>query len=388
MQNKNFIKNFIHNETSGGVVMLLFALLAIIAANSGFSSSYKDFINLPINLNLSNFHADFTLKTFTKDVLMCIFFVVVGMELKREMVEGHLSKKGQKILPLIAALGGILTPALFFFIFNINHPENHAGWAIPSATDIAFALCVLTLIGKSVPPSAKIFLLAIAIYDDLAAIIIIALFYSSGVSLVPLLCSLFFIFTLFLLNKNNVSKISFYLLIGCCLWVCFYLSGVHTTVAGVILGALIPLKIDSKNISPLKNLIKTLHPFVAFFILPLFAFVSAGVSFENITFAALFAPLTLGIAIALFFGKQIGILAATYLAVKANIASKPEGTDWRDIYGVAVVAGIGFTMSLFIGLLAFKEPLLQDEVKIGVIAGSLLSTIWGFIVFKFFCRNK
>lgn len=388
MQNKNFIKNFIHNETSGGVVMLLFALLAIIAANSGFSSSYKDFINLPIKLNLSNFHADFTLKTFTKDVLMCIFFMVVGMELKREMVEGHLSKKGQKILPLIAALGGILTPALFFFIFNIKHPENHAGWAIPSATDIAFALCVLTLIGKSVPPSAKIFLLAIAIYDDLAAIIIIALFYSSGVSLVPLLCSLFFIFALFLLNKNNVSKISFYLLIGCCLWVCFYLSGVHTTVAGVILGALIPLKIDSKNISPLKNLIKTLHTFVAFFILPLFAFVSAGVSFENITFAALFAPLTLGIAIALFFGKQIGILAATYLAVKAEIASKPEGTDWRDIYGVAVVAGIGFTMSLFIGLLAFKEPLLQDEVKIGVIAGSLLSTIWGFIVFKFFCRKK
>jgi NhaA family Na+:H+ antiporter len=388
MKGQNFVKNFIHNETSGGVVMIFFALVAIIVANSGFSGAYKSFINFPIAVDISSFSADFTLKTFVKDVFMCIFFLLVGMELKREMVEGHLSKKGQKILPLIAALGGILTPALFFFIFNINHPENHAGWAISSATDIAFALCVLTLIGKSVPASAKIFLLAIAIYDDLAAIIIIALFYSSGIEILPILCASLVTFIIFLLNRNNFDKILVYLILGCILWVCFYLSGIHTTVAGVILGVLIPIKIENKNISPLKNLIKTLHPFSAFFILPLFAFVSAGVSFENITIEALLAPLTLGIALSLFIGKQVGIFTVTYLAVKAKIASKPEGTSWMDIYGVSIIAGIGFTMSLFIGLLAFKDPLLQDEVKIGVIAGSILSTIWGFIVFKFFCKKR
>ncbi len=383
-----FVKKFIEMESSSGLVMIFFTLLAIIFANTSLENLYKSFIHFKISLGSNHNLIEFTLKTFVKDVLMCVFFFIVGMELKYEMLQGNLSKKGQKILPLIAAIGGIIAPALIFFLFNFNHPENYKGWAVPTATDIAFALCILSLMGKAVPISAKVFLLAIAIYDDLAAIIIIALFYSAGVKIIPITLAIIGVIILYILNRLRIDNIIPYILTGFYLWICFHYSGVHTTIAGVILGLYIPLNgYKNQTQSPLKHLMHTIHPWVAFLILPLFAFVSSGVSFKTLSTEELFAPLTIGTALSLFVGKQLGIYLATFASYKLKIADKPDGSEWIDIYGVSIVAGIGFTMSLFVGMLAFKEPILQDEVKIGVIIGSLLSTILGFIIFKVI-KNK
>jgi NhaA family Na+:H+ antiporter len=381
------LQRFIAMEASAGLFMMLGAVFALLCANSNFSAQYFSLISTSITLGFGENIGVLSLKTAVVDVLMILFFFLVGMELKREMYQGALAEKGQKILPLIAAFGGIVFPALIYFLINHNYPESHSGWAIPAATDIAFALCVLTLLGKKVPASAKAFLLAIAIYDDLAAIIIIALFYGSKPEFAPLIYSAFIVLILFYLNIKRVRKITPYVFLGILLSIFLHKAGIHTTIAGVIVGVLIPLQDREGQHSPLNHAIHALHPWVAFAILPLFAFVSAGVSLQGFSFKYLSEPLTLGIILGLFLGKQIGIFSATFLAVKLKIAPRPQGASWLHIYGVSVIAGVGFTMSLFIGMLAFTDLELQNQVKIGVLSGSLLSALFGALIFDYFFRS-
>lgn len=374
---------FLANEAAGGMVMIACAALAMILANSALAGYYHAFVNMPLSLSFGDVALHMPFSIFVKDVLMAIFFLLVGMELKREMLEGFLSQKGQKVLPLIAALGGVVTPALIYLAINQGIPEHSAGWAIPTATDIAFAVCVLSLLGKRVPPAAKIFLLAIAIYDDLAAIIIIAVFYSSGVAMVPLAIAAGITALMYLANRARVDMLTIYLLLGAVLWHFVHEAGIHTTVAGMITGLMIPLRPTATDSdSPLNRLMHFLHPWVAFVILPLFAFASAGVSLAGITPAILLDPLPLGIALGLFVGKQLGIFGATYAGVKLGLAARPEGTSWLMLYGVSAIAGIGFTMSLFVGFLAFTGEELHNATKLGVIAGSLLSTLAGIVIMK------
>ena len=367
------LREFFHQETSGGIVMLLAAAAALVVANSSLASAYQSLIAQPVM-------AGFTLSVFVKDVLMPFFFLLVGMELKNEMMEGFLSQRGQRVLPLVAALGGIILPALIFLFITRDTPAYHDGWAIPTATDIAFAICILKLAGSRVAPAAKVFLLAIAIYDDLAAILIVAVFYSHGIALIPLAAAFAVIGMMALLNRHQVASIMLYLLLGAALWICLHAAHIHTTVAGVVTGLMIPLRAGTQK--PLDAFLHQLHPYVVFGILPIFAFVSAGVALGGLSFVDLLSPLPLGIALALFFGKQLGIFGATYAAVKFGLAQKPKGTSWYTLYGISVIAGIGFTMSLFIGALAFKDHTLQDAVKLGVIAGSLMAALWGIFILK------
>ena len=367
-----FLERFIKTEASGGIIMILCAALALIAANSPLSSGYNSFINAPITLGTITE----PMNGWVKDVLMVLFFLIVGMELKREMTEGLLSQKGQVMMPLLAAMGGMAVPAALFYALNHNSPATVHGWAIPSATDIAFALCILMMFGKSVPASAKIILLAIAIFDDLGAIIIIALFYNTKIALVPLLFTAGGMGLLALLNRCRISALWPYMLTSIALWFCLHASGIHTTIAGVAVGMAIPMR--GKNDSrPLEHCMHTLHPWVSFGVLPVFAFASAGVNLTGMQLSSLFEPLPLGIALGLFAGKQIGIFGMIFLLVKTGHAKLPEATGWLHIYAVSIIAGIGFTMSLFISLLAFSDAHLQETAKIGVIAGSLLSTLFG-----------
>ncbi len=378
------IRRFLEMEASGGIIMMLTAALAMIAANSGFSESYYNFIKMPITIGYGDSATSEPLSVWVKDVLMVLFFLLVGLELKREAVDGFLAKKEQIFLPLFAALGGMVAPALIFIAINRNIPENLAGWAIPSATDIAFALGVLMLIGRSIPPALKIFLLAIAIFDDLGAILIIALFYSGTINLTALFLSFMGIAMLIILNRLRISLIMPYLLVGVYLGFCLHHAGIHTTIAGVLVGLFLPMRCKDNEVrSPVNQAIHFLHPWVGFIILPLFAFTSAGVNLSDISFAEILKPLPLGIAMALFFGKQIGIFGTTLAIVKTGFAKLPENTTWLHIYGISIIAGIGFTMSLFIGILAFPEAM-QNEIKIGVICGSLLSIIFGASVLGFY----
>ena len=365
---------FLKQETAGGMVMLAFAAIAVIWANAPQAELYQRMVTYPVAEGLP-------LAKFVKDVLMAIFFLLVGMELKREMLEGALSHKGQKILPLIAALGGIIVPACIYLTLTAGVPELRAGWAIPTATDIAFALCVLMLVGRHVPTPAKVFLLAIAIYDDLAAILIIAFFYSHGVDGTMLLAAAGVSALLLMLGKQRVPSITLYLLLGALLWWVLKHAGIHMTVAGVITGMAIPLR-DSHGHSPLNHFLHRLHPWVAFFILPLFALVSAGVSLQGLTASDALSPLPLGIALALAFGKPIGIMAATYASVKLKFAPLPRHVSWRVLLGVGAIAGIGFTMSLFVGMLAFSDVVHHNAVRLGVIAGSLLSAVMGYALLR------
>lgn len=369
-----FAREFLATEAAGGVVMIAFATLAIALANSSFSDSYRQLIAYPLTAHM-------TVSDFTKDILMAIFFFAVGMELKCEMLEGALAAKGQKILPLIAALGGIALPALLYLLITHGAANLRAGWAIPTATDIAFALCVLRLAGPALPQPAKIFLLAIAIYDDLAAILIVALCYAGGITITPLLISVGIIAIMALLNALHVSRVGIYLLLGIALWFAIHASGIHATIAGVLTGVLIPMR--SNHHAPLLGpLLHHLHPYVAFGILPAFAFTSAGVDLRQLSIADMFSALPMGIALALFVGKQLGILGATWACVRLHLAPLPKGVNWRTVYGVAIIAGIGFTMSLFIGKLAFPSGEALEAVKIGVIGGSLLSSLAGLIYLR------
>ncbi len=377
------LTKFLHAESTGGVIMIFSALVALMVANGSTAEWYRQLVAMPIGISVGDTAISWPLDHWVKDVLMVFFFLLIGMELKREMVEGVLSNKKTILLPLAAAVGGMAVPALIFLSINWQLPEHWNGWAIPSATDIAFAVCVLTLVGKSVPPALKIFLLAVAIFDDLGAILVIAFFYNTGLAIAPLMFSIIIVGILWLLNRIRVMAILPYIIVGIVLWFGLHDAGIHTTLAGVIVGLAIPLRNPNDlSHSPLARFMHFLHPWVAFFILPVFAFTASGVNLSGLSVDALLSPLPLSVAMGLFLGKQIGIFGVTWLLVALGASPLPQGTSWRHLYGVSVIAGIGFTMSLFIGMLAFSNPLLQEEVKLGVIGGSLLATLWGWVVLR------
>lgn len=377
------IQNFLRLESSAGILLMLAALMALIASNSMLSAVYGGFLTTPVVVQVGALEIAKPLLLWINDGLMAVFFFLIGLEIKREILEGELSSFDKAALPLIAAVGGMAGPALIYVLINWATPETLNGWAIPAATDIAFALGVLMLMGRSVPTSLKVFLLAIAIIDDLGAITVIALFYTSDLSTMALGLAATGLAALIVLNRAGVKTITPYALIGVFIWVCVLKSGVHATLAGVLTALAIPIHGKTKETqSPLHKLEHGLHPWIAFGVLPIFAFANAGVSLSGLSLEDLAAPITLGVAAGLFVGKQIGVFGATFLAVNAGIARRPEGTNWTHIYGVACLTGIGFTMSLFIGMLAFDERDSLDQVRIGVLAGSILSAFAGVIALK------
>ncbi|ESQ86692.1 sodium:proton antiporter [Asticcacaulis sp. AC460] len=367
---------FVNSNVSGGLVLILAAVLALIVANSPLSETYFHTLHHKL-AGLSVLH-------WINDALMALFFLLVGLEIKREMLTGQLSDWPRRALPGIAAAGGVIVPAVIYVLCNQTTPQTLRGWAIPTATDIAFALGVLALLGSRVPPALKVFLTALAIIDDLVAVIVIAIFYTSGLSLLWLAAAVAGLCLLWLFNRLKVKTLWLYLAVGVIIWFFVLKSGIHATLAGVAVALLIPLHTHHKeggddHHSPLIRLEHALHKPVAFLIVPIFGFANAGVSLAGFTPAALLAPIPLGIALGLFLGKQLGVFSASWLAIKLRLARLPDNTSWFQLYGVSVVTGIGFTMSLFIGLLAFPtHPEAQDSVKIGVLAGSLLSGLIGY----------
>jgi NhaA family Na+:H+ antiporter len=377
-------KEFFKLESASGLVLLFAAAVALILSNSNFDTVYFNTLQKYINLGIGSFSLKLSVIHWINDVLMTVFFFLVSLEIKREIVQGELSNPKQALLPIIGAVGGMAVPAAIYIVININSPDTLNGWAIPSATDIAFSLGVLSLLGKKVPISLKIFLTALAIIDDLGAIIIIAFFYSGNVEIYYLILMVAAVLVLVILNKLNVRSFIPYLLIGILLWEFTHQSGIHATIAGVLLALLIPHDKKDKNKSLLLRLEHSIAPYVAFGIMPLFAFANAGVSLEGISFATLLKPVPLGILCGLFFGKQIGVFLFAYISVKLNLAQKPNNSNWTALYAVSVLTGIGFTMSLFVGNLAFaNSPMYLDGVKIGVLGGSLLSTVLGYFLLRF-----
>lgn len=376
------LMEFVARETSAGIVLFVAALLAMIAVNSAFSPYYLAFLNIPVVVQFGALEIAKPLSLWINDGLMAIFFFLVGLEVKREVVEGQLSSIDKAALPAIAAVGGMAIPAAVFLYFNWGIDANINGWAIPAATDIAFALGVLALLGKHAPLSLKILLLAIAIIDDIGAIIIIALFYTAEVSSFSLMLSAVGIVVLVLMNRLGVVRVAPYILVGTFLWICVLKSGVHATLAGVIAALSIPLNAKDGT-SPLKHLEHILHPWTAFLVLPIFAFANAGVSLAGLQISDLFAPLALGIAAGLVIGKQIGVFGFMFIATKIGLVRRPMGVSWMQLYGLACLTGIGFTMSLFIGNLAFVDPAQIETVKLGVISGSLVSGVLGFLILRF-----
>ena len=380
---QSFVAEFLQMESAGGILLMLSAVLAMACANSFLEPYYQLLISTPVEIRIGTLEIAKPLLLWINDGLMAIFFFLVGLELKRELIEGELSDKRNIILPAIAAIGGMVAPALIYLYFNYQDPIAAQGWAIPAATDIAFALGVLALLGSRVPISIKIFLTSIAIFDDIGAILIIAFFYTSHISLVALAVVLVCIPHLFLLNKLNVISKSPYIIIGVIMWIAMLKSGVHATLTGVILAMFIPMRSKTDpEVSPLKVLEHDLHSVVAFFVLPVFAFANTGISFSNVSSEQVFHNVPIGIALGLFLGKQIGIFSLCFMAIKLKIAKFPTGMNFTSLYGTSALCGIGFTMSLFIGSLAFEETginFIFDE-RIGIIVGSLLSGIVGYII--------
>lgn len=378
------IEDFLKQESSGGLVLMAAAVLALIVNNTAGAPLYEGFLNLPIALKVGPLEIAKPLLLWVNDGLMAVFFFLVGLEIKREIVEGELSSLGKASLPIFAAIGGMAAPAAVFVLLNMGDPVAITGWAIPAATDIAFALGILALMGPRVPIALKVFLLAVAIIDDLGAIVIIAAFYTADVSYLSLMVAGGALAVLLVLNLAGVSRVAPYVLLGIVMWVAVLKSGVHATLAGVLVAFTIPLKArpGAAHESPLKHLEHELHLWVAFLILPVFAFCNAGVALGDLSPADVVAPLPLGIALGLFLGKQIGILAACQLGVRSGLCRLPEGTTWPQIYGVACLCGIGFTMSLFIGTLAFDTPELLNAVRLGVLMGSIVSAVFGFVMLR------
>ena len=376
-------KWFFKLEAASGLVLLFAAIIALLISNSTLSTIYNDVLNTYFLLGFKNFGIKLSVLHWINDALMAIFFFLVSLEIKREFIQGELSNPKQALLPIIGAVGGMVVPALIYVAINYKDPVTLNGWAIPSATDIAFSLGVLSLLGKRVPVSLKVFLTALAIIDDLGAILIIAFFYSGEIQFVYLLLMLACIIILLLLNKFNIRSFIPYLLIGLFLWEFTHQSGIHATISGVILALTIPHK-DNKKTHSHSLLLKLEHaisPYVAFGIMPVFAFANAGVSLEGLTFESLLNPVPLGILCGLFFGKQIGVFLFSYFSIKFKFAEMPNNANWTTLYGVGILTGIGFTMSLFVGNLAFVEaPQHMDGVKIGVLTGSLLSTLFGYFL--------
>jgi NhaA family Na+:H+ antiporter len=377
-------KEFFKLESASGLVLLFAATIALIISNSNLEAVYFNTLEKYITLGIGIFSLKLSVIHWINDVLMTVFFFLVSLEIKREIVQGELSNPKQALLPIIGAVGGMVVPASIYIIINIGSPETLKGWAIPSATDIAFSLGVLSLLGKRVPISLKIFLTALAIIDDLGAIVIIAFFYSGNIEVYYLLLMLASVVALVILNKFNVRAFIPYLLVGILLWEFTHKSGIHATISGVLLALLIPHDKKDKNKSLLLKLEHSIAPYVAFGIMPLFAFANAGVSLNGINLSSLLNPVPFGILCGLFFGKQIGVFLFAYISVKLNLAQKPSDSSWVALYAVSVLTGIGFTMSLFVGNLAFiNSPMYLDGVKIGVLSGSLLSTLVGYFLLVF-----
>jgi NhaA family Na+:H+ antiporter len=369
-------QRFVESEAAGGLVLMASAALGLVVANSGLAGTYTDLLHIKL--------AGLSLLHWINDGLMALFFLLVGLEIKREILVGELDSWSRRALPFIAAVGGMTAPALIFFAVNWQTPETWRGWAIPIATDIAFALGVLSLFGSRIPGSLKVFLTSLAIMDDLGAILVIATFYASDISFAALGCAALIAALLIALNWFGIKRLLPYLLLGAALWAAMLFSGIHATLAGVVLAMTIPLGSygeEGEAGSPLCYLEDRLGSWVCFLVLPVFGFANAGVSLAGASMETLLAPLSLGIAAGLFFGKQSGIMLSVFVASKTGLAQLPEGASWREIYGVALLCGIGFTMSLFIGLLAFADSEREAMIKLAVLAGSLLSALAGAAVF-------
>ena len=374
-------KWFFKLEAASGLVLLLSAIIALVISNSNLSELYFETLESYVFLGLNNFGLKLSVLHWINDVLMAIFFFFVTLEIKREFIQGELSNIKQAILPIIAAVGGMLVPALIYVYINFGNTETLNGWAIPSATDIAFSLGVLSLLGSRVPISLKVFLTALAIIDDLGAIVIIAFFYSGDLSVNNLSMMLVSFIILLALNKFDIKKFLPYLIVGIFLWHFTHESGIHATIAGVLLAMTIPHRKKEKDFSLLIKIEHAISPYVAFGIMPLFAFANAGVSLEGLSLASLLNKVPLGIVLGLFVGKQLGVFVFSYVSIKLKVAQMPNNSNWFNLYGVGVLTGIGFTMSLFVGNLAFVENMQYiDGVKIGVLTGSLLSTLFGYFL--------
>jgi Na+:H+ antiporter, NhaA family len=374
-------KWFFKLEAASGLVLLISAIIALIVSNSYLSDIYFNTLKQYLFIGVNEFGLKLSVHHWINDLLMAIFFFFVTLEIKREFIQGELSNLKKAMLPIIAAIGGMIVPAFLYIAININNSETLIGWAIPSATDIAFSLGILSLLGSRVPISLKVFLTALAIIDDLGAILIIAFFYSGDLSVSFLSLILISYIFLLVLNKLGVKKFLPYLLVGIFMWYFTYKSGIHATIAGVLLASTIPHRIKDKDFSLLVKIEHGISPYVAFLIMPLFAFANAGVSLEGLTISSLMMPVPLGIVLGLFIGKQIGVMCFSFLAVKFGVAQMPNSSSWLSLYGVSILTGIGFTMSLFVGNLAFVDNLQYiDGVKIGVLTGSLLSTICGYFL--------
>ena len=377
-------KWFFKLEAASGLVLLFAAIVALIISNSNLAELYFTTLNKYLFVGINNFGLKLSVLHWINDALMAVFFFFVTLEIKREFLQGELSNIKQALLPIIAAVGGMLIPALIYVFINFGDSETLNGWAIPSATDIAFSLGVLSLLGKRVPLSLKVFLTALAIIDDLGAIVIIALFYSGDLSFKYLGLMLLAFIILLVINKFNIKKFLPYLIVGIFLWDFTHNSGIHATIAGVLLALTIPHRKKEKDFSLLLKIEHAISPYVAFGIMPIFAFANAGVSLEGLSFASLLNKVPLGILLGLFVGKQLGVFVFSYVSIKLKIAQMPNNSNWFNLYGVGILTGIGFTMSLFVGNLAFVDNIqYMDGVKIGVLTGSLLSTLTGYFLILF-----
>jgi NhaA family Na+:H+ antiporter len=390
------LQDFIRLEAAGGLFLMVAAVLALFVANSPLAVYYGALLDLPLEIRIGTFGIAKPLLLWINDGLMVVFFFLVGMELKREVVDGHLSSLRRASLPAFAAVGGMMAPAALYAAFNWGDPVAMGGWAIPTTTDIAFALGVLSLLGKRVPAALKAFLLSVAIFDDLGAIVVIALFYTAELSLLSLVIAAVLILGLACLNRLGVTRPAAYFLIGIPLWVAVLKSGVHATLAGVVLAMFIPLHVPERSLSshapesPLRHLEHTLHPWVAFGVLPIFAFANAGVSIVELSLTDTLHSVPLGIMTGLFLGNQIGVLAMCWLAVRLGIASRPEGVGWWQLYGTTLLCGIGFTMSLFIASLAFEQggTAYLGLERLGILIGSFVSGLFGYVVLRVTLGNR
>ncbi|WP_081532569.1 Na+/H+ antiporter NhaA [Rhodovulum sp. P5] len=376
------IDRFFNHDASGGILLMLSAVAALAVANSSLQPAYDGFLNAILTVKLNGEGLEKPLILWINDGLMAVFFFLIGLELKREMLEGKLKKPADVILPGMAAVGGMALPAIVYATLNWGNAETIGGWAIPAATDIAFALGVLALLGDRVPSALKVFLLTLAILDDLGAIVIIALFYTADLKVDYLLLALLPLAGLIALNLKGAHRVGPSILLGIVMWFFVLKSGVHATLAGVITAFCIPLT-DKWGKSPLHALEHSLSPYVLYFIVPVFAFANAGVVLAGLSLTDLLSPLPLGVALGLILGKQIGVFGVTFLLVKSGLARLPEGVNWMHIYGLACLAGIGFTMSLFIGSLSFADQSLMNNVRLGVLAGSAISAVLGYLALRF-----
>lgn len=380
----NALRSFLRFESTAGVLLVCATALALLVSNSPLAGAYERFLGIPIVVAFGDLSVAKPLLLWVNDGLMAVFFLLIGLEVKREVLEGQLRSMDQLILPAAAGLGGFVVPVLIFVAMNRADPAAISGWAIPAATDIAFALGVLSVLGSRAPLSLKVFLTTIAIFDDIAAIVVIAIFYTSDLSLLSLVLGLLGTAVLIFFNLAGVTRIAPYIIVGVFIWVCVLKSGVHATLAGFAVALALPLRTPDPEWSPLKHLEHSLHPWVAFAILPIFAFANAGISFFGISSDVILGTVSIGIAAGLFFGKQIGVFAVVWAMVKLGLARLPDGANWLSVYGVAVLTGIGFTMSFFIGSLAYPSDdiALMAATRVGVLTGSLLSAVLGYTILR------